>query len=196
MTIATAQEILRFATPADWLEAVLTDFDTFLCDHASAEKKASQMAITMISHYPDRTELVNVMSDLAVEELSHFREVIKWIHERGSQLASDRKDAYVIALRKAIRNGTDEYFMDRLLVAGIIEARGAERFGIVAEGLPAGRMQEFYQAITNSEKRHYHSFVDLTYLYLDKTAVDQRMHELLDIEAEICSKLPFQAALH
>ena len=72
-----------------WIECVLADFDSFLLDHASAEKKASGMAINMISHYPDKPFLVQRMAELAIEELNHFKEVIKLIHERNLQLAAD-----------------------------------------------------------------------------------------------------------
>ena len=58
---------LRFATPPAWTEAVMADFDSFLLDHAAAEKKASGRAISMLSHYPDRVELVAAMADLAIE---------------------------------------------------------------------------------------------------------------------------------
>ena len=47
----------------------MDDFDRFLLDHAAAEKKASGMALSMVSHYPDRTRLVAAMTDLAVEEM-------------------------------------------------------------------------------------------------------------------------------
>lgn len=188
--------VLRYETSTAWADAVLADFDTFLKDHAAAEKKASGMAISMISHYPDRIELVNVMTDLAIEELTHYREVIKWLHQRGSQLGADVKDPYVIAMRDAIRTGRDVYLLDRLVTGGIIEARGAERFGLVAKALPSGQLQKFYQAIANSEKRHFDTFVDLAYLYFDRAIVEQRIDEMLDIEARICSELPIRAALH
>lgn len=187
---------LLYNTSTDWLAAVLDDFDNFLKDHAAAEKKASGMAISMISHYPDRTELVERMSELAIEELTHYKEVIKLLHARGLQLGADVKDPYVIEFRKAIRNGPDLYLMDRLLIGGIIEARGAERFGLIAEGLPNGSLKNFYRAITNSEGRHHNLMIELAYLYLHHTAVDQRLDELLQIEAEICAKLPIRAALH
>jgi len=187
---------LRFNTGAAWAEAVHADFDTFLKDHAAAEKKASGMAISMISHYPDRIELVNVMTDLAIEELTHYREVIKWLHQRGSQLGADVKDPYVIAMRDVIRTGRDVYLLDRLVTGGIIEARGAERFDLVAETLPDGQLKKFYQAIANSEKRHFDTFVDLALLYFDRRIVEERIDELLDIEARICSELPIRAALH
>ncbi|MEP1471547.1 MAG: tRNA isopentenyl-2-thiomethyl-A-37 hydroxylase MiaE, partial [Halieaceae bacterium] len=62
-----ADSPLRYATSAAWTEAVLADFDSFLQDHAAAEKKASGMAMSMVSHYPDRFELVAAMADLAIE---------------------------------------------------------------------------------------------------------------------------------
>jgi len=150
----------------------------------------------MISHYPDRRELVEVMTDLAIEELTHYREVIKWLHARGSQLGVDIKDPYILAMRDTIRKGRDVFLLDRLITGGIIEARGAERFGLVAQALPDGQLKKFYQAITNSEKRHYNTFVDLAYLYFDRDTVEKRVDELLDIEAAICRALPIRAALH
>ena len=41
-------------SPEGWVTCVLADFDAFLQDHASAEKKASGMALSMVSHYPDQ----------------------------------------------------------------------------------------------------------------------------------------------
>lgn len=187
---------LRFATPPAWTEAVLDDFDTFLQDHAAAEKKASGMAISMLSHYPDRTELVAAMADLAVEELTHYREVVKWIHRRGGITAADRKDAYVLALREHIRRGPQVYLLDRLLTAGIIEARGAERFALVARALEPGPLQQFYRSIARSEERHYSLFLDLARRYFDPATVAARAEELLDVEAAVVAGLPFRPALH
>lgn len=187
---------LRYQTPATWTETVLADFDSFLLDHAAAEKKASGMAISMLSHYPDRVELVAAMADLAVEELTHYREVVKWIHHRGLVTAADQKDPYVVAFRKSIRQGRDEYLLDRLLTASIIEARGAERFALVAEALEAGSLKRFYQSIARSEERHYQLFLDLASKYLASDIIAKRWDELLDIEATIVRELPLRAALH
>ncbi|WP_438984759.1 tRNA-(ms[2]io[6]A)-hydroxylase [Aequoribacter sp.] len=187
---------LRYATSPEWVQTVLADFNEFLLDHAAAEKKASGMAISMLSHYPDKLELVSTMADLAVEELSHYREVVKWIHARGLITAADTKDPYVIEFRKSIRQGQDIYLMDRLLTASIIEARGAERFGLVAEALEEPGIKQFYTAIARSEERHYETFLKLAYLYLPQVEVDERWQELLDIEADIVRSMPLRAALH
>ncbi|MDG2048439.1 MAG: tRNA-(ms[2]io[6]A)-hydroxylase [Halioglobus sp.] len=187
---------LRFATPQAWTTVVMGDFDRFLLDHAAAEKKASGMAISMLSHYPDRTELVAAMADLAIEELTHYREVLKWIHHRGLITTSDQKDPYVGAFRQSLRQGSDIYFLDRLLTASIIEARGAERFSLVAEALEPGPLKKFYQSIARSEARHFELFLELAKTYLDPDMIAQRWDELLDIEANIVATLPIRPALH
>jgi len=187
---------LRYRTPSTWADAVLNNLNEFLLDHAAAEKKASGMAISMLSHYPDRTELVSAMADLAVEELTHYREVVKWIHRRGHITGADTKDPYVTEFRKSMRQGSEAYFMDRLLIASIIEARGAERFGLVAEALEPGPLKQFYVSIARSEERHYELFLKLANLYLDADEVQARWDELLDIEAAIVESLPIRSALH
>lgn len=187
---------LRYQTGDSWTETVLADFTTFMQDHAAAEKKAAGMALSMISHYPDKPELVEAMSELAVEELAHFRDVIRWLHRRGAQLAADAKDSYIVRLRDTIRQGRDVYFLDRLLTAGIIEARGAERFALVAEALPGGGLKNFYRAIARSEQRHLDQFESLARRYFSDSEVNARVDELLSIEAAIAASLPTRAALH
>lgn len=187
---------LRSHTSSLWTDKVLSDMDTFLIDHAAAEKKASGMAISMLSHYPDRTRLVKAMIDLSIEEMTHFREVVKIMTERGLQLGSDEKDPYVNQFRQVMRKGSDAYFLDRLLVGGIIEARGCERFGLVGEALPAGKLQDFYRLIARSEDKHNTLFYDLALEYFDRDSVLARTDELLDIEAGIVEQLPLRAALH
>ncbi|MGK0501167.1 MAG: tRNA-(ms[2]io[6]A)-hydroxylase [Oceanicoccus sp.] len=188
--------ILAYTTSSDWTDTVLADFDTFLLDHAAAEKKASGMAVSMLSHYPDRTALVEAMADLAVEEMTHYREVVKLIHSRGQITAKDDKDPYVNQFRQAMRKGSDEYFLDRLLVGGIIEARGSERFGLIAEALVDGQLKTFYRSITRSEERHKDLMIDLAELYFPADIVAPRLAELIAIEAAIVEQLPIRAALH
>ncbi len=187
---------LKFDTPAAWAEGIVNAMDIFLPDHASAEKKASSMAMTMVAHYPDKTGLVTAMIDLALEELGHFRAVVKLMHERGLKLLPDEKDHYVKALLRTTRQGKAEYLMDRLLVCGIVEARGAERFGLVAEALPEGDLKRFYTSITRSEEGHRDLFLRFAEQYFDPEDVRIRLDDLLDTEATIVSELPIRLALH
>ena len=187
---------LKFSTPPAWAEGIVTAMDAFLPDHAAAEKKASAMALTMVSHYPDKPELVTAMIDLALEELSHFRAVVKLMHERGLTLLPDEKDFYVNALRRDSRQGQLHYLLDRLLIAGIVEARGAERFGLVADALPEGDLKRFYRSITRSELEHQGLFLQLAENYFEAELVRLRLDELLTQEARIVSALPNRSALH
>lgn len=187
---------LRFKTTSEWTQLAIENMDDFLIDHAAAEKKASGMAISMLSHYPDRPNLVKAMIDLSIEEMTHFREVVKIMTERGLQLGADEKDPYINQFRKVMRKGSEAYFLDRLLTAGIIEARGCERFGLIGDALPSGKLRDFYQLIARSEAKHHTLFIDLAAEYFHADEINQRINQLLDIEAEIVSRLPLRAALH
>lgn len=187
---------LRVASSPEWLEAVLADFDAFLLDHAACERKASATALSLVSHYPDRRELVEAMVSLAREELEHFHQVVWIVHERGLALGPDTKDLYIQSLRREMRNGRDAYLLDRLLLAGIVEARGCERFGMVADALEAGALQDFYRAITRSEAQHHGLFYRLARHYFDPAIAERRLGELLDREAEIVSALPHRPVVH
>ena len=185
-------------TASTWLLAVLEDFDSFLKDHASCEKKASGMALNIASHYPDRPELLNAMADLAVDELSHYREVVRLLTERGLSPGPDRKDPYVRSMNALIRQGPEHYLADRLLVAAIVERRGFERFSLIADALDAGNEKRFYQAISASEDRHWQLFVSLatSHCAIADHDIPLRLDELTAAEAEIVKGLPVRPALH
>ena len=187
---------LRETSSVAWLETVMADFDSFLKDHASCEKKASGMAMSMISHYPDKPELITGMLNLAVEELSHFRDVMRLILDRDLEPAADARDEYVNSLHRAMDQGKDAYLLDRLLIASIVEARGAERFAMIAEALPKGKLKNFYSAISDSEARHYQLFLSLAEQYFPEEKISPRLDALLNIEADIIRRLPLKPALH
>lgn len=192
----TGNYSLRFATQTSWTRIVLENMDAFLLDHAAAEKKASGMAMSMVSHYPDRPQLVTAMIDLALEELAHFKQVVKLILQRGLVMGADSPDLYVNQLRQLHRKGREVYLLDRLLIGSIVEARGCERFGLVASGLPEGSLKQFYLAICASEARHEDLFLRLALEFYDEKSVMHRLDELLDCEAKITAALPIRAALH
>ncbi|MGD2009057.1 MAG: tRNA isopentenyl-2-thiomethyl-A-37 hydroxylase MiaE, partial [Cellvibrionales bacterium] len=122
--------------------------------------------------------------------------VVKLVQSRGLVIGADEKDPYVNAIRALIRQGSDVYLLDRLLTAGVIEARGAERFGLVAEALPDGDLKNFYRSITRSECRHFELFLDLAREYFPADVIESRWQALLDTEGEIIRDLPLRAALH
>lgn len=181
---------------SEWVETVLSDFDAFLLDHAACERKASAMAMSFVMRYPDRTQILDPMIVLAREELTHFHRVFRICIERGLRFSKDTKDPYVNGLLKLTRNGRDEEFLDRLVFAAVVEARGHERFGCIAEALPDGDLKDFYAEITRSEERHAEIFLDLASGYFAAEKIEERLRFFLDAEAALLPQLPLRAALH
>ena len=190
--------MLRLTTPTrqDWLPTVLEDFDSFLVDHAAAERKASANALNLAMHYRDKSVLVEAMVDLAHEELTHFKQVFALMAERGIGFRKDERDPYIRGLLPLVRGPSAERFMDRMLVFGIVEARGCERFGLVAEGLPQGPLKDFYHDLTRAEARHHGLFVRLAKTYFPHDAVRERLNVLLEAEGTLVQTLVSRAALH
>jgi tRNA 2-(methylsulfanyl)-N6-isopentenyladenosine37 hydroxylase len=187
---------LRVSTPAVWIEAVRKDFDSFLLDHAACERKASATALGLVAHYPDRTALVRACIALAREELEHFARVWEMVAARGLTLAPDSANPYVSLLSREYRRGSDAYFLDRLLATAIVEARGCERFGLVAAALPEGETQDFYRELARSEVRHHETYLELASTYFPAEEVAGRLDELLDVEARVVRELPLRAAMY
>lgn len=187
---------LRTPTSDAWLPCVLANFDAFLIDHASCERKASATGLAFVSRYPDRTEIVGAMLEFAREELEHFHRVYLAMERRGLRLRSDEKDEYVGRLRAHMRKGGDVGLVDSLLVAGIVEARSCERLLLVAEALEAKAPEkELYVDLARAEARHHGLFFRLARGVLGD-AVRVRADELLAAEAAIVRDLPVLPRVH
>ena len=190
---------LDIAVPSkqEWLEAVLEDFDSFLQDHADCERKASSMAMSFVAKYPDRVAIIPELIETAVEELEHFQQVYALMEKRNVQLpASMKEDIYVKRLIKQCHSGRDERFMDRLLIASVLETRGAERFKMVADALEDKELKQFYKMLWTSEAKHGHIFVKMAMNYFDAKTVYDRLHWWIDREAEVIDSLDIRPALH
>ena len=183
-------------TPDSWIKVVIQEFDQFLKDHASCEKKASGMAMSMASHYPDKPRLLNAMIDLAVEELNHYREVVRILLGRDQQPGPDTKDHYVLELNKLVRKGKEHFLLDRLLIAALVERRGAERFHIISQRIREPTLKKFYTSITQSEDRHWRLFLDLADEYCSEEEITDRFFLLAKEENKIMQGLPIKPALH
>lgn len=188
---------LRYQTPDAWTQGVLDDFDAFLQDHAANERKVSGSAMTLVRQHPTLDELCDNLIDVALEELEHFRAVYALLRERGVPLAQDAPDPYMGAVRKLVRNDdVDTFLMDRLILFGIVEARGCERFGMVARAHPDAKMAAFYTELERSEARHHGLYSRLARVYFPEREVVERAEALLDAEAAIVAGLPLRPALH
>lgn len=190
---------LDVAVPSkpEWLEAVMNDFDAFLQDHADCERKASAMAMSFVAKYPDRVEIIPELIETAVEELEHFQQVYKIMESRKVQLAhSIGEDPYVKKLIKLCHSGREERFLDRLLIASVLETRGAERFRMVADAQEDPEMARFYKMLWTSEAKHGHIFVKMALHYFPEKQVYDRLKWWVEKEAEVIESLEIRAALH
>lgn len=181
----------------EWIKVVMDNFDEFLQDHADCERKASSMAMSFVAKFPDRLEIIPELIDTGVEELEHFRSVYEIMQKRGVQLRHEiREDLYMKKLIQSCRSGREERFMDRLLLASVVENRGAERFKLVYENLEPGELKEFYQDLWASEAKHGEVFVKMALNYFKEDEVFDRLGEINEIEGKIMSDMPLTPALH
>jgi len=188
---------LTYNTPPEWANQVLDNFDTFLQDHADCERKASSMAMSFVAKCPDKIEIIPELIDTALEELEHFQMVYQLMEKRGVQLPQKMpKDHYVDDLIKLCRHTVEERLMDRMLLASIIECRGAERFKLVADAASDSEIKEFYKKLWISEAKHGHIFVKFALNYWPEDEVFDRLETLNKAEGEICSSLEWRPALH
>ncbi|MEN8885052.1 MAG: tRNA-(ms[2]io[6]A)-hydroxylase [Winogradskyella sp.] len=189
---------LKLPTDPRWVNIVEKNIEEILIDHAYCEQKAASTAISLIVSFPEYTELVQEMTELVNEEMSHFKMVHDKIIENGWTLGRDRKDDYVLALLKFFPKGGSRttQLVHRLLYAALIEARSCERFRLLSEELEDKKLANFYRKLMISEAGHYTMFLNFARKYGDRKEVDEKWSQLLDFEAEIMKNLSNKETIH
>ena len=179
---------LKSSTAPRWFEQVAGHIDLLLIDHAHCEKKAAGAALNLIFAYVDRVELCRELSPIVVEELEHFQMVLDLLERRGIRFRRLPPSNYGRQLNDSISKQEPQKAIDRLLVAGLIEARSCERFGILREQLADRELAKFYDDLFESEARHHSIYVRLAKLFGTEEVVHQRLEELAAAEAEIIAR--------
>lgn len=189
---------LKLPTDPRWVNIVEKNIEEILTDHAFCEQKAASTAISFIVQFPEHTELVQEMTALVKEEISHFKMVHDLIIARGWVLGRDRKDHYVNKLMTFFPKGGSrtEFLVNRLLYAALIEARSCERFRLLSEELEDAELCAFYRSLMVSEANHYTMFLGFARKYQDVDVVNKKWQDLLDFEAEIMKDLGNQQSIH
>ena len=182
---------LKLATDPRWVNLAEISIEDILVDHAYCEQKAATMCISMIVLHYDREEVVKALTPIVAEEWGHFRMVLAELDKRGLSLGPMRKDHYVAELQKLTKKGgsKEQQLVEKLLVAGLIEARSCERFRILSEGISDESLRAFYHKLMVSEAGHYRLFLDLAKHYASEEYVKNRFDELTRDEAGIFDKL-------
>jgi len=189
---------LKLPTDPRWVNIVEKNIEDILTDHAFCEQKAASTAISLIVSFPEYTDLVQEMTALVKEEISHFKMVHDKLIERGYILGRDRRDDYVLQLLKFFPKGGSRttQLVHRLLYAALIEARSCERFRLLSETLKDETLREFYRKLMVSEANHYTMFLGFARQYSDTNEVNEKWQSLLDYEAEIMKNLSKSETIH
>jgi tRNA-(ms[2]io[6]A)-hydroxylase len=190
---------LKLPTDPRWVNIVEKNIHEILTDHAFCEQKAASTAISLIIRYPEESELVKAMTDLAQEELSHFQMVHQLILERGWVLGRERKDKYVRDIQKFFPKGGSriDQLVHQLLYAALIEARSCERFRLLSESIADQALQKFYRKLMISEAHHYSLFLKLARQYGEnEKTVNEKWEDLLEYESQLMTQLGKKETIH
>jgi tRNA-(ms[2]io[6]A)-hydroxylase len=190
---------LKLPTDPRWANVAKKNIEEILTDHAYCEQKAASTAISMIIGFPKYPELVSAMTDLAQEEMSHFKMVHDLILEKGLVLGRERKDYYVLQIRSFFPKGGSkkDHLVHKLLCAALIEARSCERFRILSEELEDTKLKKFYRKLMISEANHYTLFLNFARRYgSSRKQVDTKWEDLLQYEAKLIKELGENQSIH
>lgn len=182
---------LNLPTDPRWTNIAEKSLDEILIDHAYCEQKAASSCISLIVQYPEKSELVELMTGVVAEEWGHFERVLDEMKKRGIALGKMRKDEYVMAINGILKKGgsRDQQLVEKLLLNALIEARSCERFKLLWKNIEDTDLQKFYYELMVSEASHYANFIDLAKTYMGEEYVNSRWKEFLAAEAEIIQNL-------
>jgi tRNA 2-(methylsulfanyl)-N6-isopentenyladenosine37 hydroxylase len=186
--IQTLIDFLKIKTPNAWLRYASHHIPLLLVDHAHCERKAAATAISFINKYPERAELVEMMSPLAREELLHFEKVLLLLQQRNIAFGPLQPSDYASTMHRFITNKDgQERLCDQLIIGAIIEARSCERFSAIIPYLQDDELAKFYGSLLRAEARHFQGYLRLARLYGED--IDGRIALFLGKENEfICSQ--------
>ena len=176
---------LQSTTSDRWLVQVDRHLDEILIDHAHCEQKAASTAMGLLVSYVEDEGLCRAMTEIVHEELEHFHRVLALLKSRDIRFRRLKPGDYGRRLHALIRKHEPHRAVDRLLVAGLIEARSCERFSKLRDHVADQELAEFYGSLFESEARHHTTYVNLAQHFAPPDLVRQRQQELAAQEAWI-----------
>ena len=182
---------LQLPTDPRWVNIAEKQIEEILVDHAFCEQKAASSCISLIVQFPDKTEMVKMLTPVVAEEWGHFERVIEELTKRGFSLGYPRKDEYVIQLNGILKKGgsREDQLVEKLLMNALIEARSCERFKLLWKNLEDDDLKKFYYELMISEAGHYANFIELAKFYSFDEYVSNRWAYFLKKEADIMKNI-------
>jgi tRNA-(ms[2]io[6]A)-hydroxylase len=168
-----------------WLDQVTHNLDEILIDHAHCEQKAASTAMNLMFDYVEQEVICRDMAEIVQEELEHFQMVRDLLKRRGIRFYKSKPGTYGRKLKDLVRRQEPHKAIDRLLIAGLIEARSCERFVLLRDHLQDEELSEFYGSLYESEARHHATYVRLAKLFGSSSDVEERLEQLAAEEAAI-----------
>ncbi|WP_410878288.1 tRNA-(ms[2]io[6]A)-hydroxylase [Myroides sp. DW712] len=189
---------LKLLTDPRWANIAESNLEEILTDHCWCEQKAATNAITLITYNSEHEDLVTELTEIAIEEMEHFKMVHDIIKERGYTLGRERKDDYVNQLVKFCKKdgSRNDAFIDRLLFAAMIEARSCERFRVLSQNIKDEELAKFYYDLMVSEANHYTTFLKFARKYSERVDVDKRWKEWLEFEGNLIQSYGTKEHIH
>ena len=176
---------LQSTTSDRWLVQIDGHMDELLIDHAHCEQKAASTALGLLVSYIEDQPLCRAMTEIVNEELEHFHMVLAILHARGIRFRRLKPGDYGRRLNAVIRKQEPHRAVDRLLVAGLIEARSCERFSKLRDHIADQELADFFGGLFESEARHHTTYVKLAQHFAAEDEIRQRLLELAAEEARI-----------
>ncbi len=68
---------LELPTDPRWVNIAEMNIEDILVDHAYCEQKAASSCISLIVQFPDKQEVIDVLTPVVAEEWAHFERVIE-----------------------------------------------------------------------------------------------------------------------
>lgn len=186
-------------TRRGWAELAAGRLDVFLPDHAVCEQQAALTALNLLAHYPEDDELVEAMSALAAEEVTHLRRLAKLLRRRGLHLMRRRPNPYVQRLRQHVVTEAEPGLkVDRLLLGALIEARSCERFTCLLEVVEATdpEVAALLSDLGPAEKRHWQMFHRLASRETDPAWFESHWQGWLEHEDRVMRELGDNPRVH
>ncbi len=144
--------------------------------------------MNLIFAYVEDLDLCRAMTEIVNEELEHFHLVVELLDRRGIRFRRQKPSSYGRRLNDLVRKHEPQKAVDRLLVAGLIEARSCERFDLLRQHVNDRELAEFYGSLFESEARHHSTYVRLAKGYAPEAEVHARLKELAAEEARILAE--------
>ena len=192
-------------TGPTWLPVAMANLPAVHRDHLHCERKAAQSALSLVRSYPERVRVVEAVARLAHEETAHVVQVAQLLARAGVEPVYDHGDDYATGLRALVRKQEPGRLLDRLLVFALIEARSAERLGMLAIALgqasAAGshgvdaKTVALYESLATAELRHRDVFLELA-VDVAPTEAAARAAELCAAEGALIATLPARPRIH